>query len=71
MLWFELLKQRLTERVTESQKLWIKLWNTSHAKLLDLYKLYLKNKYTQWITLDTSILNREEVVQKIEEYLKK
>jgi hypothetical protein len=65
----ELLKQRLIERVEESRKLWIKLWNTSADKLVILYNLYLENKYIQWITLDTSILNKEEVVQKIENHL--
>jgi thymidylate kinase len=63
------LKSRFRLRVEWARKEGRKLGNTSEDRLVDIYNDYNKNKFTEWITLDTSKLSKEEVVREIETYI--
>lgn len=63
------LKYRFHKRL-ESVSRWLwKVSNKSEDKLVEIYEKYKKNKFIDWITIDTDKLSKEEVVKEIEMYI--
>lgn len=65
----DILKYRFNKRL-ESVRKWVgKVSNKSEDKLVEIYKNYKKNKFVDWITINTNELSKEEVVREIEKYI--
>lgn len=63
------LENRFQDRLIECENKWIKISNTSVEWLRRRYDIYQAEKIEKWITLDTDLLTKEEVVNEIEKYL--
>lgn len=65
----EVLIKRFSQRKQDLQKIWIDLPYSYEDKLLGIYYDYKNSKISDALTLDTSLLSKQEVVDEIEKYL--